>query len=190
MSYIPVLVAATALVASGCAASKHTSGGGRESSAIRLPNDPDSKGQSTEFVNVPTFGAILVPPARDREILVMVGGGPVKNQGERWFPEGSSLASVLDWAGLDPVAPPRRVLLIDAEGHAVRCRVAGRPRRELERVKISHGTRIVVPWDRCFGLGPNSSGQPTPGERLACNRTPLARRGCAERWVSKPDAIG
>jgi hypothetical protein len=99
---------------------------------------------------------IQVPPVRAGEILVMVvGGGPVANNGEHWFPEGSTLATVLDWAGLDSVAPPRSILLVDPAGHAVRHRVGGRPRKELEQVRIRHGIRVVVPWDRCFGLRPN-----------------------------------
>ena len=92
-----------------------------------------------------TFSPITVEPPRNGEILMFVAGGPVTNKGEHWFPEGSTLATVLDWAGLDPVWPPRRVRIADAEGHSVAFRVAGRPRRELEQIRINHGARIVVP---------------------------------------------
>ena len=116
-----------------------------------------------------TFSPITVEPPRDGEILVFIAEGPVTNKGQHWFPEGSTLATVLDWAGLDPVAPPRTIRVIDTAGHSVRCRVEGRPRGELERIKIGHGTRIVVPYDRCFGLGPNKALQATaaaPGSQL------------------------
>src|SRR5688572_29865715 len=69
-----------------------------------------------------TFPAFQVESARTGEILVIIGGGPVTNKGKHWFPEGSTLARVLDWAGLNPVAPPRKVFLVDTNGHAVRCR--------------------------------------------------------------------
>lgn len=84
------------------------------------------------------------------EISVIVSGGPVKNQGEHWFPDGTSLATVLDWAGVDSFGLPRNVYVVDTEGHEIRCRVLHRPKKELEQVKMSHGTRVVVPWDRCF----------------------------------------
>ena len=35
----------------------------------------------------------------------------------------------------------------------------------------------------------NQSRQPTPGERLARSQTPLARRGCANRWPLKPPEL-
>lgn len=113
---------------------------------------------------------IEIPPVRAGQIFVMVGGGPVTNKGEHWFPEGSTLATVLDWAGLDSVAPPRNILLVDSEGRAVRHRVAGRPRKELEQVRIPHGSRIVVPWDRCFGLRPNKPVQATAAAPLVFGR--------------------
>jgi hypothetical protein len=115
----------------------------------------------TPMAPVPTtmnFAPIQAPPARVGEVLVLIGGGPVEHKGEHWFPEGATLATVLDWAGLDRIAPPRNVYLVDPEGNAVRYPVAGRPRTELEQVRIMHGTRIIVPWDRCFGLGPNERG--------------------------------
>ena len=104
-----------------------------------------------------------VPPSRVGAILVIISAGPVTNKGEHWFPEGATLATVLDWAGLDSVYPPRRVFVFAPDGHGVECRVAGRPRQELEQVTISHGTRILVPWDRCFGLGPNEPAAPNAG---------------------------
>ncbi len=88
---------------------------------------------------------------------MIVAGGPVKNKGEHWFPEGSSLASVLDWAGLSAMTPPRRVDIVSPDGHWVRCRVADKPREELEAVVMTHGIRIIVPWDRCFGLSPKAA---------------------------------
>jgi hypothetical protein len=101
------------------------------------------------------YCAIQVEPPRNGEMLVIVIGGPVKNKGERWFPAGSTLASVLDWAGIDASFPPRTVRVVEADGKGVRYRVAGRPRKELEQVKLTHGTRVMVPWDRCFGFAPN-----------------------------------
>lgn len=113
-----------------------------------------------------TFAPIKVKPARTGEILVFVGGGSVTNKGEHWFPEGSTLATVLDWAGLDPIAPPHTIRIVDTEGHAVRCRVAGRPRKELEQIRIAHGSRIIVPYDRCFALGVHHA---------AANRRPVGQ---------------
>jgi hypothetical protein len=98
------------------------------------------------------FPSIQVEPPRDGEILVIIPSGPVKKKGQLWFPQGTTLAAVLDMAGLNPVAPPRRVYVVETDGHAVRYQVAGTPRKELEQVRINHGTRIIVPYDRCFGF--------------------------------------
>jgi hypothetical protein len=139
-----------------------------------------------------TFASVQVPPARLGQVFVIVGGGPVRNKGEHWFPEGSTLATVLDWAGLDAVAPPRNVFIVDADGHSVRCRVAGRPRKELEQVKIHHGTRIVVPWDRCFGLGPNKPVQATaaaPSVFSGLRGSPLTGFVLAQVPAAVPDLI-
>jgi hypothetical protein len=103
---------------------------------------------------VSSYPAIQVEPPRNGQILVIVQGGPVMSQGKHWFPDGVSLATVLDWAGLVSYALPHKVFIVDPDGHAVRCRVDGRPREELKQIKVSHGTRIIVPWDRCFGMLP------------------------------------
>lgn len=126
------------------------------------------------------YSPIAVEPARSGEILVFVGGGPVKNQGAHWFPEGSTLATVLDWAGLDETAPPRTVRIVDPQGNTVRCRVAGRSRSELEEVKVSHGTRIMVPWDRSFGGGPK------PRSALDCSMT--RRLHSENQWLTASEA--
>lgn len=107
--------------------------------------------------SAPKYQSIQAPAPRNGHVFVIVVGGPVKNKGEHWFPEGSSLATVLDWAGLMAESPPRRVDLVTPDGHSIRCRVAGSLREELEAIAVTHGVRVIVPWDRCYGLSPNQA---------------------------------
>lgn len=165
MRHLPWTLAATALMLAGCVASRRGPATGGAFSSLPVSRVPDSGASRAETISAPDFGTIQVPPARSGEILVIICAGPVANKGKHWFPEGTTLATALDWAGLDTNAPPRSIYLVDPKGHGVRHRVEGRPREELEQVKMGHGSRIVVPWDRCFGLGPNKSLQPRPRER-------------------------
>lgn len=88
-----------------------------------------------------SFGPIEVPPGRPGEIWVAVGG-PVSNKGVHWFPEGSTLADVLDWAKLDPIAPPHKVRLVDPDGHQSVSRSMGDPRKNWSTSKsnTAHGS--------------------------------------------------
>jgi len=145
MRYILSIV----LVLSGCAVSENTAVNNGRSRPLPLGHELSDGTPKTGVTNRLMFGAIQVPPARDGEILVIISGGPATNQGQHWLPEVSSLAAVLDAARLSDI--PRNVWVIESGGRAVRHRVLNRPRTELERVRINHGTHILVPWDRCFG---------------------------------------
>ncbi len=50
-------------------------------------------------------------------------------------------------------------------------------------LKITYGTYGWRILSRREGGHGDQSGQPTPGERLACSRSPQGRRGCADRWA-------
>jgi hypothetical protein len=113
-------------------------------------------------VRTPEFGPIHLGRARESEILVIIGGGPVTNKGEHWVPRGATLGGVLEMAGLDPVAPPRIVYVVETDGRDVRHRVAGRAKNELDQVRVNHGSRIIVPYDRCSALGLNPLPAPRP----------------------------
>jgi len=147
MRYIVSVAAAITLVLSGCVLSRDTADNGRFS-RLPLVDEPNDGTPKTAVTNR-VFGPIQVQPARDGEILVIIGGGPATNQGRHWVPQQSNLATVLDVARLSDT--PRNVWVIETDGRAVRHRVLNRPRTELERVRINHGARILVPWDRCFG---------------------------------------
>jgi hypothetical protein len=147
MRYIFSIVTAIALL-SGCAVSQNTAVDNGRFKPLPVSQKTNEGTPKTGGTNR-MFGAIQVPPAREGEILVIISGGPATNQGRHWVPEQSSLATVLGLARLSDT--PRNVWVIETDGRAVRHRVLDRPRTELERVRINHGTRILVPWDRCFG---------------------------------------
>ena len=148
MRYILLIVAAIAPVLSGCAVAQTAAVENGRFAPLPLAQESNDGTQKSGGRNR-TFRPLQVPPARDGEILVINSGGPVTNQGEHWVPAQSSLAAVLALAKLSDT--PRNVWVIEADGRAVKHRVLNRPRKELERVRINHGTHIMVPWDRCFG---------------------------------------
>jgi hypothetical protein len=80
---------------------------------------------------------------------------PPARPGEIWV-EGSTLATVLDWAKIDPITPPHKVRVIDPDGHQSVVPLDGHPKEKLEQIKIKHGTRVIVPFDRCFGFRSNA----------------------------------
>jgi hypothetical protein len=148
MRYILFIVAASALVLNGCALAQSRAGDDGRFSPSPLAQEPSDGTWKSGLTNR-TFGAIEVPPARNGEILVIIAGGPASNQGQFWLPEQISLATALDLAKLSDT--PRNIWVIEADGRAVKHRVLNQPRKELEQVRINHGSRIMVPWDRCFG---------------------------------------
>ena len=140
-----------------------------EFSPIQSPARTPGETPNPQTVNGLHFAAIQVPPPRAGEILVIIVGGPAANKGRHWVPSQSTLGAVLELAGLNPSFPPRTVWVVEPDGRSARYRVAGRPRADLDRIRLNHGSRIVVPYDRCFSLGPDP--RHAPGAALtACVR--------------------
>ena len=122
---------------------------------------------------------IDVEAPKDGKILVIFVAGPIERKGQYWFPQGSTLASVLDFAGLYLPALPHSVWVAEADGRAIRCRVHKGWRKQLDAVTINHGTRITVPYDRCFGEAPKPPPAANPAVTLIANSW-SQRRGVAE----------
>jgi len=126
------------------------------------------------------FGTVPVGAKPSGEVMTTVQGGPVQKNGDHWLPEGCTLAAVLDWAVIDSSYAPKKVYVVTPDGVAITYCVAGRPRGELLRIKLAHGTRVIVPWNRCWAA-PNKSLERTPDEQGCFASLDVSGRRSAHR---------
>src|SRR5262249_447755 len=92
---------------------------------------------------------------------------------------GQAFTQTIKWSGIRGVRRLNRFLFVFIAPARAYCI----PLRDLTHPEDLDGLLSMAAERGCPMSNPraNETRQPTPGARLACNRTPLTRRGCARR---------